>query len=164
MTDDAPDTYHLTAAAIAASPGLHKAHFLNPGAVRVNRSLGDMTGLTGFGFHIIEVEPGFATTEHHVHHHEDECVYVLEGEATAHLGEEARTIRAGDFVGYRRGGLAHSIVNTGTTVLRCIVVGERLSHDVADYPRLGKRLYRHASLPWNLVDHDAIEEPVAGKK
>lgn len=158
------DTYHLTAAVIAAMPGRHKTHFLNPNAVRVNKSLGDATGLTGLGFHIIEVEPGHETTEHHVHHHEDECVYVLEGEGTAHIGDETHAIGPGDFIGYRRGGLAHSIVNTGSTTLRCIVVGERRAHDVGDYPRLAKRIYRHEGLPWNVVDHDAIEEPVAGAK
>ena len=57
------DTYLLTADEIDAMEGLHKAHFLNPGARRVNKSLGDATGLTGLGIHIIEVEPGMETTE-----------------------------------------------------------------------------------------------------
>ena len=158
------DTYLLRAADIAAMEGLRKAHFLNPGAKRVNKSLGDLTGLTGFGFHIIEVEPGDETTEHHVHHYEDECVYVLAGQATAVIGEEEHAIGPGDFIGYRKGGLAHSIRNTGAETLRCIVVGERLAHDVGDYPRKGKRIYRNAGMAWNLVDHVAIEEPTGGRK
>lgn len=158
------EKYLLTAAEIEAMPGLRKTHFLNPDAVRINKSLGDETGLTGLGFHIIEVEPGHDTTEHHVHHYEDECVYVLAGEATAHIGGDTVIIRAGDFIGYRKGGLAHSITNTGTTTLRCIVVGERLAHDVGDYPKLKKRIYRNAGLAWNLVDHENIDEPVAGAK
>lgn len=161
---DSKIPYIVRAAEIAEMEGLAKTHFLNPNARRNNKSLGDMTGLTGFGFHIIEVEPDCETTEHHVHHHEDECVYVLEGEATAVIGDEEHPIEPGDFIGYRKGGLAHSIRNTGTTTLRCIVVGERLAHDVGDYPRLGKRIYRHAGLPWNLVDHDSISEPKAGEK
>lgn len=123
-----------------------------------------MVGLTGFGFHIIEVEPGHETTEHHVHHYEDECVFILSGEATASVGDESFAVKPGDFLGYRKGGEAHSIKNTGTEVLRCIVVGERLSHDVADYPKLGKRIFRNDGMQWNLVDHDAIDEPVAGAK
>ena len=162
MTAGAP--YIVTADEIEAMEGLRKAHFLNDRARRVNRSLGDATGLTGFGFHIIEVEPGDETTEHHVHHHEDECVYVLAGTATAILGEEEHAIGPGDFIGYRRGGVAHSIVNTGTETLRCIVVGERLAHDVGDYPRQGKLIYRNAGMDWNLVDHDAIGMPKGGAK
>ena len=156
------DTYLVTAEEIAAMPGLEKTHFLNDNARRVNKSLGDLTGLTGLGFHIIEVAPGCETTEHHVHHHEDECVYVLDGSATAQIGESTYPIKAGDFIGYRKGGLPHSIRNTGETVLRCIVVGQRLAHDVGDYPNQGKRIYRQAGLEWNLVDHKNIDVPGGG--
>lgn len=158
------DTYLVPRAEIDAMEGLHKSHFLNDGAKRINKSLGDLTGLTGFGFHLIEVRPGDETTEYHVHHYEDECVYVLAGTATAVIGEAEHAIGPGDFIGYRKGGLAHSIRNTGTETLRCIVVGERLAHDVGDYPRLGKRIYRNAGQAWNLVDHDAIETPTGGAK
>ena len=161
MTDE---KYIVARNEIAEMEGLQKTHFLNQNAKRTNKSLGDLVGLTGFGFHIIDVEPGHETTEHHVHYHEDECVYVLAGEATAFIGDDSYPIKTGDFIGYRKGGQAHSIKNTGTEVLRCIVVGERLSHDVGDYPRLGKRIYRNEGLKWSLVDHDAIEEPVAGAK
>lgn len=107
------DTYLLTADEIAAMPGLAKTHFLNPSAKRINKSLGDATGLTGLGIHLIEVAPGGETTEYHVHHYEDEAIYVLSGTATASIGEETHAIGPGDFIGYRAGGLAHTIVNTG---------------------------------------------------
>ena len=159
------ETKHLVSASeIEEMTGLDKAHFLNPKARRTNKSLGDLTGLTGIGFHIVEVEPGYATTEHHVHHHEDECVFVLSGTAQAVIGTEKFAIEAGDFVGYCKGGPAHSIVNTGTEILRCIVVGARLSHDVVDYPLQAKRLFRNAGLAPNLVDCDNIAEPVLGAK
>ena len=156
--------YIVSKAEIDAMPGLEKTHFLNPNARRVNKSLGDLTGLTGLGFHIIEVEPGCETTEFHVHHHEDECVYILSGSATAVIGDEEHAVAAGDFIGYRAGGLAHSIRNTGTETLRCIVVGQRLAHDVGDYPDKRKRIFRNAGVEWNVVDHDHIERPQAGAK
>ena len=162
--DKSSQGYLVTRAEIAAMTGLHKTHFLNPNAVRINKSLGDLTGLTGLGFHLIEVAPGCETTEHHLHHHEDECVFILSGEATAWIGEAAYPVKAGDFLGYRKGGLAHSIRNTGSEPLCCLVAGQRLAHDVGDYPRLGKRIYRNAGMAWNLVDRDAITEPQAGAK
>ncbi len=158
------DAYLITAEDIAKMEGLKKTHFLNENAKRTNKSLGDLTGLTGIGVHLIDVDPGHETTEHHVHHHEDECVFILAGEATAYIGDEAVPVKAGDFLGYRKGGLPHSIRNTGAETLRCLVVGERLAHDVGDYPNKGKRIYRNAGLAWNLVDHQAIEEPNAGAK
>ncbi len=164
MSDKQTETYVLTSADIAAYDGIHKAHFLNPNAQRVNKSLGDLTGLTGFGFHLIEIAPGHESTELHCHYHEDECVYILEGQAEAIIGEDSFTVTAGDFIGYRAGGKAHKLVNNGNTTLKCIVVGQRLNHDVADYPALNKRIYRNNGLPWNLVNMDDITEPVAGKK
>lgn len=158
------EKYLMKAAEIEAMQGLAKIHFLNPGARRINKSLGDVTGLTGLGFHIIEVAPGAETTEYHVHHFEDEAVYVLEGSATATIGEQDHAIGPGDFIGYRAGGLAHTIVNTGTETLKMIVVGQRLAHDVGDYPRKGKRLWRNEGLPWDIAPHEAIEHPQAGAK
>jgi len=158
------DKYLIPQEEIEQMQGLSKAHFLNPNAKRVNKSLGDLAGLSGFGFHIIEVEPGRETTEQHMHYYEDECVYVLSGVATAIIGEDSFEIKAGDFIGYRKGGLAHSIKNTGDEMFRCIVVGERLAHDVGDYPRQAKRIYRNGGMKWNLVDLDAIAEPNAGAK
>ena len=160
------ETYLIKAREIKVMEGTAKTHFLNENAKRVNKSLGDLAGLTGFGFHIIEVEPGDESTEHHVHHHEAECVYVLSGTATAYIDDTAHEIGAGDFIGYRKGGLPHSIKNTGTETFRCIVVGQRLPHDVGDYTRLGKRIYRSEGLAWNLVDHEHVVEVGggAGKK
>lgn len=155
------DRYLISSAEISGMEGLSKTHFLNPNARRINKSLGDLTGLTGLGFHIIDVEPGFETTEHHSHRFEDECIYVLQGSATAFIGDDSFGIGPGDFIGYRKGGVAHSIKNTGSDTFRCIVVGERLKHDVGDYPRQGKRIYRNEGMVWDLVDHDQIT-PVDG--
>ncbi len=158
------DQYIVKKAEIEQMDGLFKRHFLNPDAQRVNKSLGDMTGITGFGFHLIEMEPGVESTEYHVHYFEDECVYVLEGSATAIIGEQEFAIEAGDFVGYRAGGEAHMIVNSGAQKLKCIVVGQRLDHDVSDYPKKKKRIYRNEGMPWDLADLDTLEHPVAGQK
>lgn len=143
---------------------IEKIHFMNSGARRVNKSLGDMTGLTGIGFHIIEIEPGYESTELHMHYHEDECVYILEGEAEATIGDDKIPVKAGDFIGYRAGGKAHKLKNTGSSVLKCIVAGQRLEHDVGDYPDKGKRLYRNKGMKWNLVDISSVSEATGGKK
>ncbi|MDJ0750220.1 MAG: cupin domain-containing protein [Woeseiaceae bacterium] len=158
------DRYILTREEIDSLEGVEKTHFLNDNARRLNKSLGDSTGLKGLGFHIIEVPPGRESTELHTHYHEDECVYILEGEAKATIGEETHIVRAGDFIGYRAGGEPHKLENTSNETLICIVAGQRLDHDVADYPDKGKRIYRNKGLKWNLVDIGDIEEPKAGRK
>ena len=158
------DKYLLTKEEIEQTAGVAKTHFLNDNAKRINKSLGDLTGLTGFGFHIIEVQPGHESTEFHKHYHEDECVYMLEGEAEAQIGDEVHTVKAGDFIGYRASGEAHTLRNKSNESFKCIVVGQRLDHDVGDYPNLNKRIYRQKGLQWDLVDIDKIEKPGAGKE
>ena len=135
-----------------------KQHFLNENASASNRSLGDQTGITGFGFHILEVEPGRDTTEHHFHYREDECVYILSGQGTARVGDDTFEISEGDFLGYRKGGLPHSIANTGDAVMRMIVVGERGDTDIVDYPEKGKRMFRTKGLDWNVMDMADIKD------
>ncbi|PWJ19099.1 cupin domain-containing protein [Jannaschia seohaensis] len=104
MGGDTAERYLLRAAEIAAMPGQDKTHFLNANARRLNRCLGDATGLTAVGIHLIEVAPGHETTEYHRHYHEDEAVYVISGRATATIGAEDMEIGPGDFIGYRAGG------------------------------------------------------------
>ncbi len=161
MTD-----YVIKKAQIDALPGLYKTHFLNENAQRNNKSLGDLTGITGFGFHLIEVPPGKESTEFHVHYFEDECTYVLSGTGKVLIGEKEHEIAAGDFIGYRKNGEPHTMINNSTDALVCIVVGERLAHDVGDYPAKQKRIYRNnipeCGLVTNVVEHKYISEPSVG--
>ena len=144
---------------------LKKTHFLNPNAVRINKSLGDETGTHRFRISTssrsnpVTTRPSITSITKRT-----SASTCCPAQATAHIGDESFPVSAGDFIGYRKGGLAHSITNTGTETFRCIVVGERLAHDVGDYTRLNKRIYRNAGMKWNLVDQEHIGEPVAGAK
>lgn len=158
------DKYILTKSEIEAYPGVEKTHFLNGNAKRTNKSLGDLTGLTALGFHLITIKPGNESTEFHRHYYEEECVYILSGLADAHIGDSIQQVSAGDFIGYRAGGLAHKLVNIGSDDLECIVVGQRLDHDVADYPNKKQRIYRNIDMQWDLVPTASITHPQAGKK
>ena len=148
---------------IESIAGLAKTHFLNDNARRTNKSLGDMAGLKNLGFHIIEVRSGYESTEYHSHSCEDECVYILSGNATVTINDVDYEVGAGDFIGYPAGGLAHTMKNTGSEILRCIVVGQRLLYDVGDYPRLGKRVFRYNGTN-DLVDTGNIAHLSLGKK
>ena len=158
------DTYILSESDILSMKGEMKTHFLNDSARRMEKPLGKATGLSELGVTIIELAPGDESTEHHVHYHEEECFYVLEGEATARIGAASHAVKAGDFVGCRKGGLAHSFMNNGDGPFRCIAVTQRKSHDVSDYPRRGKRLFRNKDLTFNLVDLTVIDRPFGATK
>jgi len=117
-----------------------RPHYLNENAVRVMRSLGEITGLKGLGVHHVELEPGRDSTEYHFHHAEEECVFMLSGELELLLGDERHTLRAGDFVGHPAGGAAHLMRNVSDSVATYLLFGQRLTQDTVDYPHAGKRL------------------------
>lgn len=147
---------YLSAKDIAALDGIRKSHFLNEGARRHQKSLGDEVGLERLGVHLVSVEPGQFSTEFHHHLWEEEAVYILSGRGTATIGEEKQAIGPGDFIGYPTNGVAHDLYNDGDEPLVFLVVGQRLDHDVCDYPRKGKRLFVNEG-EWNLVDQADIE-------
>lgn len=154
---------YLSAEDIARLEGTRKVHFLQPDAVRIDKSLGDATGLTRIGVHLITVAPGDTSTEFHAHHTEEECIYVLSGFGAANIGDRTVRIGPGDFIGCPTNGVAHDLVNTGDEPLVCLVMGQRLSMDIVDFPRRGRRLYRHDG-EWDLAEVAALEHPERGNR
>ena len=147
---------YLSAKAIVELAEKQHTHFLNKEAVRGNKPLGDAAGLKNLGVHLITVAPGSRSTEYHFHHYEEECVYVLTGYGTAVLGDQSHAIGPGDFLGHPIDHVPHEMINDGTEPLVCLVIGQRLTQDITDYPRKGKRLYRHSGAR-TLVDHAVIK-------
>ena len=90
---------YLSANEIEQLEGVEKQHFLNPEALRINKSLGDAVGLRNLGVHQVLVPAGHYSTEYHVHYYEEECIYILSGTGVATLGDQQQRIGPGDFIG-----------------------------------------------------------------
>jgi uncharacterized cupin superfamily protein len=102
---------------------------------RVKRRLGDACGLTRFGVNLVTLGPGGQSALRHWHTHEDEFVYVLDGEVVLVTNGGEQVLRAGDCAGYPAGtGDAHHFVNRGTMPARYLEVGNRDDADTAYYP------------------------------
>jgi len=148
---------YLSAETIAAMEGVRRVHTLNPGAIRIDKSIGDEVGLKNIGIHLITIAPGDKSTEFHTHKYEEEAIYVLSGHGTEVIGDTTQKIGPGDFVGFPGSGDAHETINDGTEPLVCLVIGQRLPQDVVDYPHKGKRLYRNSGQR-DMVDYPHIEK------
>ncbi|GLQ87292.1 cupin domain-containing protein [Dyella flagellata] len=131
----------LTAADIASMSATVSVHDLNPNAIRHKKSVGDKVGMTQIGALVITIMPGHESSEYHRHLYEEECLIILSGQGEATIGDQVCKVGKGDFLGFARGGPAHVLTNTGSEPLVFFVVGQRLEHDVCDYPRKGVRLY-----------------------
>jgi uncharacterized cupin superfamily protein len=89
-------------------------------------------------------------------------MYVLSGRGTALVGDETFEIGPGDFLGFPPATLAHHVRNTGTEDLVYLSGGESVDVEVADFPRLGKRLVRIGAEA--TVYPLAVGEPIWGRR
>jgi uncharacterized cupin superfamily protein len=100
--------------------------------VGLTRNLGKAVGSVSLGFGIDRLTPGERSSFTHAHAHEEEVVYVLEGECAVRLiepGQEPRevSLRAGHVVCFVAGTrIAHCFVNRGTADCLIFRVGERM--------------------------------------
>ena len=135
MTSDkqpeAFDPTEITARAGSSYP----APFQAVCATRIKRALGDAAGLTRFGVNLVHLNPSDWSAQRHWHSHEDEFVYVLEGEVTlvSDAGEQVLTpgMAAGFPAGVEDG---HCLINRSDAVAVYLEVGDRSREDLARYP------------------------------
>jgi uncharacterized cupin superfamily protein len=132
----------LTAADIETLEEVTQRHQFNDNAVRLTRNLGDRTGLSRLGVHLVRLAPGRASTEHHFHDADEEFIYVLAGRGVAHIGDARYEVGPGDFMGFPAPSPAHSLENPFEEDLLYIMGGERNAVDVVHYPRIGRSMVK----------------------
>lgn len=144
--DEARNPYLVRAADLTGAFTFH--HPLNPASEVVflhqgGKTLSELTGLTRTGVHLCRIPPGKEAFAYHLHHREEEWVYVLSGQGIAEIGEQSLPVGPGDFLGYPPGTVGHHLRNPSSSEdLVCLMGGERGNVEVADFPRLGKRMVR----------------------
>jgi len=138
---DNPKDYILTKSDIAAIPETKHVHQFNDNAIRHTVSLSDIVGLNAFGLHLVRVEPGDETTQHHYHEESDEFIYVLSGQLSLRYGEERYQLAAGDFVGFPAHGAAHSMINDSDMDAVYLMGGSRPPIDITNYPDINRKMY-----------------------
>lgn len=105
--------------------------FDRPCAARTRRRLGNAGGLRDFGVNLMTLPPGSWSSQRHWHSHEDEFVYVLEGELTLVEDEGETVLRAGDCATFPKGtGNGHHMINRSSTIATYLEVGSRDPDDL----------------------------------
>ncbi|WP_116808020.1 cupin domain-containing protein [Steroidobacter cummioxidans] len=100
-------------------------------AERIRRRLGDAGGLRDFGVNLMALPPGNWSSQRHWHSHEDEFVYILEGELTLVEDDGETILRKGDFAAFPKGtGNGHHMINKSSTVAVYLEVGSRQREDL----------------------------------
>lgn len=102
---------------------------------REKRVLGEALGLTQFGVNLTTLPPGKESSMRHWHTHEDEFVYVLEGEVVLVTDAGEQVLSAGQCAGYPAGsGDGHQFVNRSDRLARYLEVGSCNEADEVFYP------------------------------
>ena len=105
-----------------------------PCAERVRQRLGDVGGLTDFGVNLLHLPPGNCSSQRHWHSHEDEFVYVLQGEVTLIEDGGETVLRAGDCAAFPKGvGNGHQLINKSGAMAVCLEMGTRSPDDLTVY-------------------------------
>jgi len=100
-------------------------------AERTRRRLGDAGGLRDFGVNVMTLPPGRWSSQRHWHSHEDEFVYVLEGELTLVEDAGETVLRSGDCACFPKGsGNGHHLKNKGSALAVYLEVGSRQADDL----------------------------------
>jgi len=100
-------------------------------AGRIRQRLGNAGGLTDFGVNLMRLPPGKWSSQRHWHSHEDEFVWVLEGELTLVEDDGETILRAGDGAAFPKNtGNGHHLINRATTTAVYLEVGSRSPVDV----------------------------------
>ena len=99
------------------------------------RRLGQAAGLTAFGVNLSRLPPGVWSSQRHWHSHEDELVYVLEGELTLVTDAGEEVLRAGDCAAFKAGDPdGHHLINKSKRDAVVLEIGNRDPRDGCVYP------------------------------
>lgn len=96
------------------------------------------------GFHLVHLLPGKESFVYHSHQFEEEFIYIISGRGIAEIDDAEYEIGAGDFMGFPTPSVAHHLKNPFDENLVYIMGGERRQVEIADFPRLKKRMFRNA--------------------
>lgn len=102
---------------------------------REKRPLGDALGLKTIGVNLTTLLPGKESSMRHFHTHEDELVFVLDGELVLRSDEGEQLLTAGTCAGFPAGAKnGHQLVNRSDRPARYLEISNRAPEDAAVYP------------------------------
>ena len=113
---------------------IYPAPFGEPLAGREKRALGDPLKLTQFGVNLVTLAPGAWSSQRHWHAHEDEFIYVLQGEVTLVTDAGEKVLAPGMAAGFPAGKAdGHHLINRSDTPVLYLEVGARVENEQAQY-------------------------------
>jgi uncharacterized cupin superfamily protein len=103
--------------------------------------VGVQAGARDLAATVYELDPGAVGSPLHVHHANEELLFVLDGTPSLHGPDGTQLLSAGAVVAFPRGHAgAHSLVNRSDAPVRYLMVSTTNCPDVVEYPDTGATL------------------------
>ena len=118
------------------------SHPWNPKSQLIGVQLSRTLGLKRTAVSIARMPPGKESFVYHSHHHEEEWLYILSGRGIAEIDSEEIEVGPGDFMAFPAPSVPHHLKNPFDQDLVYLMGGENRKFEVADFPRLGKRMVK----------------------
>lgn len=118
------------------------SHPWNPNSEIAGYQMAKAVGLQRTGVNFARVPPSKESFIYHSHYREEEWIYILSGQGIAEIDGAEFVVNPGDFMGFPTPSVAHHLRNTGETDLVYLVGGENVDIEIAEFPRLEKRMIR----------------------
>ncbi len=139
----------------ARTSSLYPEPFRSRVLPREKRALGDAFGLSAFGVNLTVLHPGAESSMRHWHSHEEELIYVLDGEVVLVTDAGEEILSPGMVVGFRAGDPdAHQLVNRGDRPATYLEVGSRDPRDAATYADVDLAARQDAAGKWIFLRKD----------
>jgi uncharacterized cupin superfamily protein len=121
---------------VPAEPGgTYPSPFDEPCRAQFCQRLARYAGLSQFGVNVTVIEAGAWSSQRHWHSHEDEFVWVLEGELTLITDAGEETLSAGECAAFKSGDAnGHHLVNKSHCAARVLEIGSTAREDRCTYP------------------------------
>ncbi len=134
-------TFLLRASEIAEQEASF-SHPWNLNSLISGTQMSRLVGLKRVGVSLARIAPGKESFIYHSHYREEEWIYIISGRGVAEIDDEEFEVGAGDFMGFPTPSVAHHLRNPYDEELVYLMGGESFDVEIADFPRLGKRMLR----------------------
>ena len=132
----------LLRASEIAEQEVNFSHPWNPNSSINGTRISRLVGLKRTGVSLAKIPAGKESFVYHTHDREEEWIYIISGRGIAEINDEEFEVGAGDFMGFPTPSVAHHLRNPFDEELVYLMGGENLDYEIADFPRLGKRMLR----------------------
>jgi uncharacterized cupin superfamily protein len=118
------------------------SHPWNSNSLITGSQISRLTELKRTAVSLAKISPGKESFIYHLHHREEEWIYILSGKGIAEIDEQEYEVNTGDFMGFPTPSVAHHLRNPYNEDLVYLMGGENLDVEIVEFPHQQKLMLR----------------------